>query len=79
MINDYCSVLQTLDHWNFGLNNTGYLMDINNRLHATKEVAEMGDALLVTIGRNRTAMRIVVNRTCQKNTHPRRGKGGKIQ
>jgi hypothetical protein len=45
-----------------GHDNTGYLMDINNRLHVVKEAAEMGDVLLVTVNGNTTARRILLNR-----------------
>jgi cap2 methyltransferase len=46
--NDDSFILQTRDHWNFGVDNTGNLMDINNMLHIVKGAAEMGDVLLVT-------------------------------
>jgi hypothetical protein len=48
LIKDDRFILQALDHWDFGLDNTGNLMDINKMLHRVKEVAEMGDMLLAT-------------------------------
>jgi len=47
MINDDRFILQTLNHWNFGLDYTGNLMDLNNMLHLVQEAAETGDILLV--------------------------------
>jgi hypothetical protein len=46
--NDNHFILQTLDHWNFGLDNTGNILDINNMLRIVKGAAEMGDVLVVT-------------------------------
>jgi hypothetical protein len=62
MISDDCFIIQTLDHWNVGLDNTGFLMDINNMLHVVTEAAEMGDMLLVTVDGDTTAGRILVSR-----------------
>jgi hypothetical protein len=62
VINDDRFIVQTPDHWNFGLYNTGYLMDINNGLHVVKEAAEMGVVLLVTAGGNTTTRRILLSR-----------------
>jgi cap2 methyltransferase len=47
-INDDSFILQTMDHWNFGLDNMGNLMDINTMSYIMKGAAEMGDVLLVT-------------------------------
>ena len=47
MINDDRFILQTLNHWNFGLDYTGNLMDLNNMLHLVQEAAKTGDTLLV--------------------------------
>jgi cap2 methyltransferase len=47
-INDYIFILKTVDRWNFGLENTGNIMGINNVLHIMKGAEEMGDVLLVT-------------------------------
>jgi cap2 methyltransferase len=44
----YRFIMKTLDHWNFGLDNTGNLMDVNNMLDIMKEASEMGDVFLVT-------------------------------
>jgi cap2 methyltransferase len=46
--NDYIFILKTVDRWNFGLDDTGNIMDINNMSYIMKEAAEMGDVLLVT-------------------------------
>jgi hypothetical protein len=62
MISDDRFFVQSLDHWNFGLDKRRYLLDINNRLHAVKGAAEMGDVLLVTADGNTTVRRILVNR-----------------
>jgi cap2 methyltransferase len=48
MINDDRFILQTLDYWNFGLDNTKNLMDIYNSLQTVREAAGLGDMLLVT-------------------------------
>ncbi|GFG29900.1 hypothetical protein Cfor_09920 [Coptotermes formosanus] len=48
MINDDRFILQTLSNWNFGLDYTGNLMDLNNMLHLVQEAAKIGDVLLVT-------------------------------
>jgi hypothetical protein len=47
MINDDRFILQTLSNWNFGLDYTGNLMDLNNMLHLVQEAAKIGDVLLV--------------------------------
>jgi hypothetical protein len=62
MVSDDRFFVQTLDHWNFGLDKRQYLLDLNNGLHAMKGTAEMGDVLLVTADGNTTARRVLVNR-----------------
>jgi cap2 methyltransferase len=48
IFNDDSFILQTMDHWNFGLDNTGNLMDINNMSYIMKGAAEIGDVHLAT-------------------------------
>jgi len=47
MINDDRFILQTLNHWNFGVDYTGNLMKLDNMLHLVQEAAKSGDVLLV--------------------------------
>jgi hypothetical protein len=37
MIFDGSYIFQIIDQWEFGLDNAGYLMDINNTLHIVNE------------------------------------------
>jgi cap2 methyltransferase len=47
-IDDYIFILKTVDRWNFGLDDTGNIIDINNVLYILKGAVEMVDVLLVT-------------------------------
>nr|CAD7404709.1 unnamed protein product [Timema poppensis] len=48
MINDDRFILQTLEHWTFGEDNTGDLMNVNNMKHLLRAAADMGPVALVT-------------------------------
>jgi cap2 methyltransferase len=41
-------IIKTVDRWNFGLDDTGNITDINKMLHIMKGAAQMGDVLLIT-------------------------------
>ncbi|KAK6631820.1 hypothetical protein RUM43_013886 [Polyplax serrata] len=48
MVNDDRFILHTMDHWKFGEDYSGNLMDFNNMLNLIKEAEHMGPVLMVT-------------------------------
>lgn len=47
MVNDDRFILHTMDHWKFGEDYSGNLMDFNNMLNLIKEAEHMGPVLMV--------------------------------
>lgn len=48
MINDDRFILHTLDHWKFGHDYTGNLMDVENLKYLAQESKKLGPILMVS-------------------------------